>query len=1645
MSDISEHQKEAQTARSVFDSAESALYDTNNRLRNKQEQLAQVSRLGEPGLERAQALQAEIKDLQNRVARNQKRLRNASETLNQVLEAFPLFERPWELVEQLDDRLPFLLLPVRLETRFMDVDGGKELWVRIFPDDIAIHTHELELTADEVADGQSYWRERWTALHDPGDETPETIEKGAWRVLAEAYGGPRAAWIAGAAEPESLDVGALEDLKFPAFDPDNLKQESWSRAPRTKIMPDRFVVSAYSGNDEIHRVLGKPIPDPLYIGPDPQAAEEDFAQQGGDLTVGENLAWIYDFDQAVATGMGVRIGLEEPFASQGFDRIFALGLRLSAGEEESQSLLEELLLNHRYSPDGMSLVPQGTPTNNMGANGSGFGSDDPGAEESFKVETGDPQFSPATDEMEKSDGQRLADALGIGYGPLERVQFAGRRDVVEAIAMNKALWHGTLGYYLEEMLGLNLAAVRLTREFFTDYVAGRGPLPAIRVGTQPYGVLLTSDFTNWQWSRLLDGERISYLNFLTTVINEVETTWRELSETVPHVGAGGDPFENLLSMLGLHATSVEHHRRQAVGRGYIWNYEAFNIGTFFGRLMMEKLNNQAQEVLQELGLDSEDPPRLFDLSFFLSQDEITDPLVDDIPAEETEKLSESKILKEVYQAPDPEDSTKTIETDYIGWLVYSAFDDLKGQQFKNQDGESLPIPRPLLYRMLRGALLQAYYDASMRIYTAREILPIAARSEVELGNVRQERTVTRWEFMGADVSQIVPELSQVSQSMGAFLQSEQGLNLPEAFTLQDARDCLESLIGVTTARLERLFVEHLDLCTYRLDAWQTGFFHRRLQQLRQPEEGEHSLRTHGIYLGAFGWLEDLHPGPELVPADLTDIPASLHDPEVDGPIYTQPDNGGFIHGPSINHAVTAAVLRNAYITHLDTTSPEKMAINLSSERVRKAQAILEGIRNGQMLGALLGYQFERGLHDNHNDPGLNQYIPFMRQRYPLMADKITQEESGADIDAKESRNVLDGYALVEVAFLKEEPEPYPYDIDRLPPDGTDQAKAIKNEVSRMADTLDAIADLAQAEGVFQVAQGNFDRAGAMMKAFTEGNSPPEPDIVRTPRSGAALTQRMTLHFETGPGVASIWPGSLTKRAQMEPGMNRWLGQHLPTPNKIKFAVQVGDGPEETQSLAKIALQPIDLIYLIGDELADESTELENRIAHFSRFEAGDDEAEITISFMTPLPGPDDVTLFELLPLLRSLRDLVTGSRPLGADDFALQVEDTTDPAVDPNPQGYDLSSLDPRVVTALDDFEGAADALSSAIPLDADDNPVPALADADLLRSALLALAEYGLPNAFPDSAIGTSDQATQRLLEQAVNVDKDAAARVSEAEDLIAKGQVATDPVQSRVDHYRAAAQQILGASFNLVPQFNMKNAAELQAAIDFRDSPADTGLLRFHESNPHLVAEWFQGVIPVRARLGSLETAALLGEAFNGFQRELKPLQLPFRDADHWIAVEYPEVPPEDLDLEDVFVPIGDFLSIVQQLPADGIDPTQLQSGLLIDEWVEVIPNKREATGIAVHYDQPNTEPPQVLLLAVTPQVTGSWSWEKLTGILHNTLDRAKLRLVEPDQLGSTPYGHLLPAVLSAVTTYPFGTLSTDFVHQTAVMGLDLDQDDG
>lgn len=1763
-------------ARQAFRAADENLYSDQNRLRDMEAQLVSARRLGKGGVQKAAGLEREIAALKSTIAGKRSNLQALKVELSDLVGKFVLPQSPRQLASQLDDSLPCLLFPLRIETRFMGAPGSRELWVRVYPDDIAVHTHEKVLTRDEAYSGVEYWTERTVAAAVEDAAERETREKGAWRALANSYGGTRASWIASEIRRRAIGKEGSEDFSFllirvqvshilnnpqtsPAAkrsailslldsahplmgliranisellsvdeqiaDPtrqavtqtiedgiltylgislEELKPESWSRAPRSEVMPDRFVLIGFTDGIKLERPFPNAIPNPLVLGPNPQNLESELAQQGGDLVVGEDYAWIGNFDKAVEVGMAMRVPLQEPFASQGFDRLMVLGIRVSSEAADHKELLEELIDNHHYAPDGMSFLRQGTPTNHTGELRSGFATDDAEGDLSFEIETKDSKVQASAEDLEKTDAQRLAEAWNIELDTLAQLANADRKEVAQAKVMNRALWPATLGYFLEELLEMEASAIGRLRVFFTENVLARGSLPSIRVGKQPYGVLLTSAFNKWQINETVDGEDSPFLHQTHDVMKKVQGQWQQLVGRVAHVDAPGDSFEKLLNMLGLHATSVDFARRIGTYKTMLWNLAHLRIGRNF--LSSDPIMHYFQEItargidlLNELGLNFTKLPRLFGLLFSDRTSGINGPLIDDVEAAEDEKLSETSGLPSKYAVTITKDEEEIVDDrNYIGWMVHSDISTLKQQQLFNQDGEQLPIPKALLYRMLHRSLLLSHFDATMSLYEEFQLVDHNIRREQDFTNIEANRTVTRWEFMEAKVNQVMPQLSPANLSIGDFLATPGGLVLPAAFTLQEVRDCIGRLEDLKTAELERLFAEHLDLCSYRLDAWQTALFAKRLERLNLLRQSpiEAGAEKRGLHLGAYGWLENVRRAPAPVQVAPDEIPAELREEGIT--VIEQPDNGGYIHGPSINHAVAAAVLRNAYLSHADQNNADHFSVKLTSERVRTAFSFLEGVRNGQELGALLGYQFERGLHDRYVIDGkaLDQFILAFRKKYPLVADKITPDEADEAINRKEASQVVDGYALLEAVFLQEPPLQYPFGVEGLPLDPADGARqAIIAEIERLEETLDAIADLSLAEGVFQVTQGNYERAGALLKALSEGSAPPEPEIVRTPRSGAVVNHKVAVHFATDE-VVSPWGGLPTPKSLAAPGLNKWLGDLIGAPDLLQFSVIYDlDETETVISLTALELQPIDLIYLIGDQAGaiegtqqiNDLTELEARIDHAFRLKRKaedpdwDSSGRATIRFMSRegFSRSDIRTFFELHPLLLNLRKLITSSRPLGADDYMLPSEESTDPNAGENPKRWDLPALKQAIDQAtaslqaiLADLEG----LIASIPPGALSQDVTEAGDLSgvdygALRKILAKLSYFGLPGAFPKNALfpELASNATeverlallreqQTLIEQAFLTHEQGTRRHEQAEALRTFSQLSQEEinqltVEEKAGIYQRAGALILGDAFRFIPSFMFKNRPELETAHAFSsEMPPNQSLLRFSQERLKSIAknsviqdwrdlaveEWLQGVAAVREKVGLVDQVLTYLEAFDGEELQFKVLQLPFDEKAHWVALEFPAVSPDKLNDPDTFVPAGDFLAIVRELPT-AYSAAAAQSGLLIDEWNEVIPNRIETTGIAINYNQPNTEPPQCVLLAVSPVINGHWEWDDLVDTLADTFDRAKRRAVEPDFLRATAYAQLLPAVMSTFTSHPFGTISTNLAAQPASMVLE------
>ncbi len=85
-----------------------------------------------------------------------------------------------------------------------------QLKVRVFLNDVAVQTHEKDLTQDELEAGAAFWSAR--ASHG-GDET---AARAAWRALCAKHDPNRAAWIARQTEPKAPEGGGARDAAVTA-------------------------------------------------------------------------------------------------------------------------------------------------------------------------------------------------------------------------------------------------------------------------------------------------------------------------------------------------------------------------------------------------------------------------------------------------------------------------------------------------------------------------------------------------------------------------------------------------------------------------------------------------------------------------------------------------------------------------------------------------------------------------------------------------------------------------------------------------------------------------------------------------------------------------------------------------------------------------------------------------------------------------------------------------------------------------------------------------------------------------------------------------------------------------------------------------------------------------------------------------------------------------------------------------------------------------------------------------------------------------------------------------------------------------------------------------------------------------------------
>jgi hypothetical protein len=1455
----------------------------------------------------------------------------------------------------LDAATPVLFLPVNIETRFMDggVNGGSELWLRVYPDQIAINSHEPELTDQEIADGKVYWDAVWRAGKPPADV--EDV-KAPWRGLAARYGGPRAAWVAltmtptnTLQQPAAPTPDGANPVPAPVYPAPPTHAGSWTKPAIAAALPDFWKVAAVSGT-AVLTAQGGPITPDLAVGITPGAA----FPAGSPVDPG--MQWLVDFDLAMKAGMALKIALTPQQRTTGFDRIFVYGLR-SEGTPGSQTFSE--LLNAHHYTDGFSLVAQGAPTNNTPDADAAYSRKDPDQELSYKVERGD-----ALNQDAAADGNAFANLIGIDPATMAHVGFSDGTDERNGHDMFTALWPATLGYFFSQMMAdvFTPAQIEVARQYVLANAIPRGPVPAFRVGRTPYGVLPITSLRRYpQGERTFVG---SIEPALVNFISRVWPTWLASADGAPHMQSSGDPDAQLVQVLGMDASSMTFRGRQVFGDDFLWNYINFQgVSIPLINPWWQSHLVRGRQLLDKFGFNTWDP-RVIHLGLAEGSYPVPFPTVQPGPLSETDPLKADADLGGGNKG------------NYIQWLRQAAVSDIQAENYPGTK------PTSLLYKILRQSLLLDYAKlATFAEVNAARLQFSQVREQEIIGVAPQTQTLPKvsvWEVLAR------PSIPNPQLSWAEYLVNLDPPPQSPFAQLAELRDCLDRLALLPTAELDRLLTETLDTCSHRLDVWATAIATALLGRARAG-------KNNGVHLGAFGWVEEVRPaagraavvGVELEAVRTLDRQrATTLKRQVNLPVPVQPleDNGGYTLAPSLTQAATAAVLRNGYMTHKGTSQEGLLSIDLSSERVRNALLLLEGVQQGQTLNALLGYLFESGLHTLQ----LDKYAQPFRDRFPVVANKLTpSSDPGESVAAS---NVVDGLAL-RTAWDSGQLAPGGNWGTGLPAPGADQ-NAVIGLLQTLDDYADALADLSISEAVFQIIRGNFGRAGTLMDAISKGVRPPDPDVVNTPRGGLDLTHRVALLCAGDPGVNAAWNGiTAHPRAAAEPWLDAWLSQLLPDPAtavcNVTFDDAGGNPNVQPVTLADLDVGPLDVIAMADVGQSAQQGELEKRIAFAAALPAG--ATNLKIDFQPAAPPPGSLSFPDAFYLAKSLRSLISSAR-------ALTPQDLTRPEVKAADAGgaVTIGELHDRADNAVKSLKNDLKNLNTAAA------GLPGAPDP--VRAALVACSFYGVVGSVPLSSTGPD----AGLADQAAGVAKQLQQRL----DTASKVNLATADVPTLI----GVLTTIFGEDFVVLPRFTPPDFAQLKKAFG-----QSANLVA---ADPEAPSRWLLQLAHVRPGISRLDAALSLAELL-GAQGVAPPDlllgQLPEVDNDKWLGLGIDTSKPPDKGRVA-------FACVTQGDPVNN----NSYAGLLLDEWPERIPSTQENAAVAFHYEEPKARAPQALLLAVCPDNRETWDDDLVTGVLQEALELAKIRTVDLDSVQEA--GQILPALYFALNLQG-ATVSTHF----------------
>ncbi len=1127
---------------------------------------------------------------------------------------------------RLDTGVPLVLAPVRIETRVRR-SKPERLDIRVYPDQIHLDQHDPALTPLERRRGAEYWTAQ-RATTDP------EAQLARWEALAAELGPHRAAYVATVTEDGAPVVPTRGAGRYEG---------------RVRLMPSRWVAFGYLNGEEVFAVVGERIPPDLAMRID-EAGEK---------------AWLTDYATALRLGMALDVELSGPAAGflDGPNELVVVGIRAGLDPVTGAAELAETLQHHCWT-GGLGIAAQGQPTNALASPTGHAVSVEPTPVPPPVLPTAPtggrtpdrpgpiPNDIPDFPEFKSfGDGARLAEALGLADDTLLRsVPHGGDGHLRGMSQMNEVVWPLTLG----EMLRTLLAGTDghhafpdidadAARRFFVEHVRGGGPLPALRVRDQPYGVLPV---------RQLDAASFPFdqRGDLLRLLVGLDGHWRAAVDHVARmdgtgVRAGAPADELFVELMSSQPDPWTFASRRLAVRQEVEGWESLLM--MFGIILPTFGLVTYHNVLAARLLQLVQPwDWWIDLVTPLT-DPVTNYATAHLHRQAVDTLRRALISATLPVEPDDLPDGPFLEVD-IDWDACIAVCDSLLELIDLHEARLFPL------RSRSGEVSAVFPDTH----------------DPAIGFGLFDDTATDWspDWPLVESPSAPPEQRAASYLAALAAAARAGADglvvdtpgftdpaVPEPLLAQLARQAvnraiagaaspaavaaaLTGLAGRPPAELELLLRQSLGTVAYRIDAWFTAVALAEMDRMRASAAG--------CQLGGYSWVENLERG---APAE----------------------SEGFVHAPSVTHAITASILRSGWKGHGDENATSALAVDLSSARVRAATELLDGVRQGVALGELLGHRFERFLHDAHLDSWIDPC-----RRAVLDATGREREAVLGPVDGLLLAGLWDHGAAGNALAAALGP-----------------LTEITTALEDLDAAVDAVVDITTAEAVHQIVQGNLDRAAATFDAVATGQvAPPELDVTVTPRRTRAVTHRLAVLVSGPPADPQAVAAAKSVLGAVAPAVDRLLTGLLPEPGRTVATVE-WQGRRQAVSLSDLGVTGLDAVHLVGADGDPSALVHRVRLAGVPLVGATGDLSTVAVDMADTAGEADGVSMAEFAVLAASLRGLLATTRPLQLGDL--------DPdaivAGDEDPDAAVADAVVQRLRRAHDDL-AAAIAAEATVP-----------------------------------------------------------------------------------------------------------------------------------------------------------------------------------------------------------------------------------------------------------------------------------------------------------------------------------------------------------